>query len=249
MAFPHGAIGPARRDGRMAAMAIRLYDLAGADDRRFSPYCWRVKLALAHKGLGFETVPWRFTEKDAIAFSGQELVPVLLDGDKTVADSWRIALHLDAAYPDRPRLMDSEQARAVILAFKFWCERVIHVILLRAIVLDLFSKVHEKDKAYFRQTREKRFGKTLEEFGSDPAAAIASLRSTLEPVRLALADQPYLGGSSPSFADYILFGAFQWARLVSPKRLLEADDPVYAWRERLLDAHGAMARKAGGYPV
>lgn len=52
-------------------MAIQLYDLCGKDDRRFSPYCWRTKLALKHKGLDFETVPWRMTEKDRIAFSGQ----------------------------------------------------------------------------------------------------------------------------------------------------------------------------------
>ena len=33
-------------------MAMRLYDLAGADPNlRFSPYCWRAKFALAHKGL------------------------------------------------------------------------------------------------------------------------------------------------------------------------------------------------------
>ena len=38
-------------------MAIKLYDLAAAeDDRRFSPYCWRVKMALLHKGLDFETI-------------------------------------------------------------------------------------------------------------------------------------------------------------------------------------------------
>ena len=55
-----------------ANMAIKLYDLAGAEtDRRFSPYCWRARMALAHKGLEVETIPWRFTEKDAIAFSGQ----------------------------------------------------------------------------------------------------------------------------------------------------------------------------------
>ena len=41
-------------------MTFRLYDLAGADpDRRFSPYCWRTRLALAHKELPVETVPWR----------------------------------------------------------------------------------------------------------------------------------------------------------------------------------------------
>ena len=40
---------------------IRFFDLAGADpDIRFSPNCWRIRMALAHKGLDAETVPWRF---------------------------------------------------------------------------------------------------------------------------------------------------------------------------------------------
>jgi hypothetical protein len=44
-----------------------LYELAGADEnRRFSPYCWRIRMALAHKGLDVECIPWRFTEKDAL---------------------------------------------------------------------------------------------------------------------------------------------------------------------------------------
>jgi hypothetical protein len=31
---------------------MQLYDLAAAEpERRFSPYCWRIKMALAHKGL------------------------------------------------------------------------------------------------------------------------------------------------------------------------------------------------------
>ena len=58
-------------------MGLQLYDLAGAEpERRFSPYCWRIKLALMHKGLPFDTIPWRFTDKDVIAFSGQGRVPV-----------------------------------------------------------------------------------------------------------------------------------------------------------------------------
>ena len=49
--------------------------------------------------------------------------------------------------------------------------------------------------------------------------------------------------------DYIVFGGFQWARVVSPFKLLGEDDPVYAWRERLLDAFDGMARKSPGYAV
>ena len=61
-------------------MARELFDLAAGDDTvRFSPYCWRIRMALAHKGLDVNMVPVRFTEKDKIAFSGQKLVPVLRD--------------------------------------------------------------------------------------------------------------------------------------------------------------------------
>src|SRR4029079_10376464 len=82
------------------AMAIVMHDLAGADPaRRFSPYCWRAKLALAHKGLTVETIPWRFTETDALAFSGQARVPVIRDGHRVVFDSWSIAEYLEDTYP------------------------------------------------------------------------------------------------------------------------------------------------------
>ena len=86
-------------------MGMQLYDLAGAEsERRFSPYCWRIKLALMHKGLPFDTIPWRFIEEKAIAFSGQGRVPVLIDGDQVVLDSWTIANYLEDRHPDRPSL-------------------------------------------------------------------------------------------------------------------------------------------------
>ena len=66
--------------------------------------------------------------------------------------------------------------------------------------------------------------------------AVAGFRKSLDPLRLTLRTQPFLGGAAANYADYIVFGAFQWARVVSPFKLLDEDDPVYAWRERLLDA-------------
>src|ERR1700709_562112 len=93
-------------------MSIVLYDLAGADpDVRFSPYCWRTRFALAHKGLPVETVPWRFTDREAIAFSGQGKGPVVRDEDKVVSDSWAIAEHLEERYPT-PTLFGGATGRA-----------------------------------------------------------------------------------------------------------------------------------------
>ena len=47
-----------------------------------------------------------------------------------------------------------------------------------------------------------------------------------------------------AYADYAVFGFFMWARCTSTLELLAADDPVAGWRERLLDAHGGLARQA-----
>jgi glutathione S-transferase len=231
-------------------MAIKLYDLAAAeDDRRFSPYCWRVKMALLHKGLGFETIPWRFTEKEVIAPYQSSTVPVLVDGSNSVYDSWAIALYLDEVYPQRPALFSGTDARTLTDFFAQWTVKALHPVLMRIIVLDLFARIHDKDKAYFRESREKRYGMPLEQFGADPKGALVQFRGALDPVRPVLVQNPFLCGNGPGFADYVLFGTFQWARCVSPTRLLEPDDPVYAWRERLLRLFDGYAWKAKGYPV
>ena len=222
----------------------KLYDLAAADpNRRFSPYCWRTKLALAHKGLDFETVPWRFTEKDVIAFSGQPRVPVLVDGERTVSDSWTIANYLEDTYPG-PSLFGGEGGRSVSRFVNAWADNVLVAPIARVVLMDIYNNIHEKDRAYFRQSREQRFGKPLEEVVADREGNIKALRQALEPVRATLASQPYFGGSAPLYADYIVFGNLQWARCISSTELLAADDPIRAWRDRILDAHGGMARAA-----
>lgn len=206
-------------------------------------------MALKHKGLAFETIPWRFTEKDAIASSGSKTVPVLVDGGQAVYDSWSIAEYLEEAYPSRPALFEGGEGQALSLFFSHWTVRAVHAPLLRAILLDLFGHLHERDRAYWRESREKRFGMPLEQAGGEPKKWLAEFRGALEPLRPVLVENQFVSGKGPGFADYCLFGAFQWARSVSPLRLLEPDDPVYAWRERMLDLWDGYARQAKGYPV
>ncbi|XGV97993.1 MAG: glutathione S-transferase N-terminal domain-containing protein [Leptolyngbya sp. BL-A-14] len=231
-------------------MSITLYDLAGAEDnRRFSPPCWQVKMALKHKGLDVQTIPWRFTEKDAIAFSGQGRVPVLVDGDRTVTDSWEIIQYLEETYRDRPSLFGGAMGFSGTLFAKFWSFQAINPLLFQIILPDLFQHLHPKDKPYFRESREKMLGTTLEAAAAPTEATIAALRSALTPLREVVKQQPYLGGEQPYAADYMVFAHFQWARAVCPISLLEKDDPVYQWRDRLLDAFDGYARSSPGYPV
>jgi glutathione S-transferase len=226
----------------------RLYDLAGADpQRRFSPYCWRTKLALAHKRIEVETIPWRFTEKNVIDFSGQGRVPVLIDGDTVVFDSWTIANYLEDTYPDRPSLFGGAGGRALARFVNSWADTVQLGGMIRLVVADIHAHVDEKDKGYFRESREKRFGATLEQVMADREQRLPAFRASLDPLRLTLKSQPFLAGDAPAYADYIVFGGFQWCRCISDFKLLEPDDPVAQWRERMLQSFGGMPGRAIGY--
>jgi glutathione S-transferase len=149
-------------------VSIILYDLAGAEpDRRFCPFCWRTRMALAHKGLEIETVPRRFTEKDKLPQPNGGRVPVVVDGGQVVHDSSAIADYLETRYAERSSLFGGERGRALTRFVQNWTETV--------------------------------------------------------------------------------FGAFQWARAISDFELLAADDPVAAWRGRVLDPFSGFARTSSAY--
>ena len=228
-------------------MSLKLFELVGTDaSRPFSPYCWRTRMALAHKGLSAETIPWCFTDRQAIAPHGSEKVSVLLDGDTTVVDSWTIANYLEDSYPDRPSLFGGEGGRAVGRMLNWWGDGVIGGIF-PLIIADIPLNLKPDDAEYFRRTREARFKRPLEDIMADRDKAVEGFRKSLDPLRLTLKTQAFLGGAAPNYADYIVFGAFQWARVVSPFKLLAEDDPVYAWRVRLLAALEGLARKSPSY--
>ena len=221
--------------------------LAGIKENiRFSPYCWRIRMALAHKGLDVECIPWRFTEKDKIKFSGEKRVPVLIDGNNTVSDSWVIANYLENEYSDSPSL---KLHSGEVLFIKFWTENVLHPEILKLIVLDIHNKLGREDQLYFRKSREKQLGKSLEEVVLNRHDRLPALQKLLNPLRSTLSKQEYLSGETPGFSDYIVFGAFQWARCVSDFALLNSDDIVYEWRDKILKMHHGLALSAIAYDV
>lgn len=232
-------------------MSITLYDLSGLNGRRFSPFGWRARMSLAHKGLeaGATVELVRFSDKHKLTFSGQNLVPVLVDGETTVSDSWEIARYLEKAYPKAPSLFGGEAGEGAARLVAAYVDSQIHPLVARCVVADITKVIHADDQAYFRESREKRFGMTLEQIVANRNETKAQLKTTLYPVRTALKERAFLGGATPSYADYAVFGAFMWARGVSEFKMLEADDPVADWRERMLDLYGGMPRREPGYPV
>jgi glutathione S-transferase len=227
-------------------MALVLYDLAAADGRCFNPNCWRTALALAHKGQQWESRPTRFCDIAAIG-PGQKTVPVLADGDLLVADSWRIAEHLEGRFPAAPTLFGGDAGKRLAWFLQQWSVLSLLALVFKMIVYDIYTHLDPADQPYFRASREKRLGKTLEAAHAEREAHLIPFRTALQPLRLTLVDAPFLGGATPLYADYIVFGVFQWSRMTSPLRLLADDDPLHAWIGRCLDLHGGLARRAPAY--
>ena len=223
-------------------MARQLFELAGADPARlFSPYCWRIRMALAHKGLPFESVVWHLTQKDVLRPHRSEKVPVLVDGETSVSDSWAIANYLEDTYSDRPSLFGGAGGRAMARMLNSWSDVMVGQIA-PFILADIHAQLAPEDQDYFRYSREKATGTTLEQARTGREERVANLRRWLHPLRMTLRSQPFGGGAAPYYVDYIMFGPFQWARVTSPFELLAADDPIHAWRETMLDAFDGMAR-------
>jgi glutathione S-transferase len=222
---------------------IRLYELAGANpELRFSPFCWRVRTALAHKGLEYRAVPWSFTEKGLPG--GAVRVPVLVDDDEVVTDSTDIVFHLEDKYGNAPSLFGDEVGEAHGRFIVAWADTVLQPALLPVIAPVMPRLLKPEAQAYFRQTREKRIGSTLEQAAKLRPQYLERARGAFAPVRAVLAVQDFIGGSEPSYGDYVVFGALQWARCAGVRDLLAEDDPIHAWLEHMLDLFDGLGREA-----
>ncbi|MGD2140349.1 MAG: glutathione S-transferase C-terminal domain-containing protein, partial [Burkholderiales bacterium] len=131
------------------------------------------------------------------------------------------------------------------LLIKFWMEKSVHPLITRMGVGDFMATLVEADIPYFRESRAKRFGMPIEQYINNREQTREQFRAALEPLRSMLVEQPYIAGEAPSYADYIVFGALQWLRCGSPFPGLTRDDPVFAYRQRLLDLFDGLGRNAG----
>ncbi len=258
-------------------MTIKLYELAGQGDAKISPHCWKSVYAVFHKGLEFERIGIGFFEKGRVAFSGQDLVPVLQDGDTVVSDSWAIAEYLEEAYPERPSLFGGEIGKGETKFINDWTNTAQIFAFRRLFILDAYNIVKPEEQEHYRATREARFseeqkrlqpdvdtaefdvappvggygggyGGTLEEMQADRDTRILTARDLLEPVRAVLAVQPFLSGDAPAYADYSVLGPFIWGKSVSSFALLEPSDPIYTWRDRMYHLFDDLGHRTG-HPV
>lgn len=142
-------------------LPIKMYDLAAGDASvRFSPYCWRITYAAAHKGIPLERVPWNISDKSMLPKPNNKAVPVIIDpnnGDLVEHDSLRIAAYLEKQYPNLPSLFGNkpaasgqfqpnESAERLTHFVATWVERALIPPLGMMLVADIWNRIGDSDK-------------------------------------------------------------------------------------------------------
>ena len=129
-----------------------------------------------------------------------------------------------------------------------WCT-VLGVPLRRVIFADFPAVLDVGDRGYFRSSRERDLGVSLEAACANPAAKIAAFLQACTPLERTLTAQKFICGAAPVYADYIIFSVFQMARLGSPKEIVGPGSGIAAWRQRMIALYDNLGNRFPGYPI
>ena len=231
-------------------MSLVMYERIGADGRRPSPFSWRIRYALAHKGVPVDFHHVRFADVEIIrGLSGQHFVPIVTDDDRVIHDSWNIACYLEDRFPDGPSLFGGSGGRGLARLVNHWSDTALGTAVRRLIAADFILCLDAGDRDYYRSSREAAFGCTLEAYCADRPRWLAEFAAVTAPLERTLSEQPYVTGATPGYADYVLFSMFQYARLGSPHEFLGEGTALRRWRDGLVQAFDGLGERYPGYPA
>nr|WP_083434482.1 glutathione S-transferase N-terminal domain-containing protein [Sphingomonas sp. Y57] len=220
---------------------IALYEIGVADGSSASPFVWRIKFALARKGLAYRSKMLSLTDIPKLFGGRFPTAPIIDFGERQMNESLAIADHLDAAYPDRPAIFACAAERMMIGFFDRWLLQVILTHVLPIYMLDAHDGSSPKDRAYYRESREAFYGRALEVIVAGREARLPDLRRAFDPVRETIAGQPFIGGQEPNFADMCLLGLFIFIGTIATLPPLAGDDVLVGYVERGLAVFGLEA--------
>lgn len=228
---------------------ITFYDLALSTGATISPFVWATKYALKHKGFDLDVVPGGFTGILERTGGKTERLPAIVDDGKWVLDSWGIVEYLDETYPDRPALIPHESVAATVKALDNWFWNAAVGPWMFCFCQDYRDLSLPQDHEYVTHSREKMLGRKLEDVQAGREDRLPGVSKALEPLRAALAQHQWLGGSSANYADYRIMGGILFTASVCKTPVLAEDDPLRDWIERCLDLFDGLGRHPGLFPL
>jgi glutathione S-transferase len=189
-------------------MSLKLYHFEAC------PYCEKVRSALRRMEVRYESVEIDPADRSSVReVSGQEKVPVLVDGETVIQDSTRILRYLVKSYGGGRFLPDDSRSRALAWIIEEYVDE--------ALIPLLGSQRRGVDAK----------GAALDESGK------ALLRSELahhyEALDQLLAGDGFALGARPTLADISLFACLSRVELYSPRGIPAEYPAIRSWYARM----------------
>ena len=108
-----------------------------------------------------------------IAFSGQGLYPSLLIREKPWWARGRSQITSNRLIRSALPVFSSPGGKVFARYMEFWSDSVLMPGLMPLIIVDLFNHLHQKDRDYFRSSRERKLGMSLEQAGAHRESRLA----------------------------------------------------------------------------
>ena len=228
---------------------ITFYDLQLSTGCTISPFVWATKYALAHKGFDLDIVPGGFTGIMDRTGGKTERLPAIVDDGEWVLDSWLIAEYLDRKYPDRPTLIGDPGVKPLTQMVETWLWQQAISPWMTCFLKSYRDLSLPQDHAYVTESRERMFGRKIEDIVVGREDRIPTVPPKLELLRGVLREHKWLGGDAPNYADYRALSVFLFCASVADTPVLTDDDPLRDWIERGFDLHGGLGRHPGMHPL
>ncbi|KAF8630569.1 hypothetical protein AX17_005381 [Amanita inopinata Kibby_2008] len=232
-------------------MTIILYDFPSkVIGGPWNPNTWRTRFTLNYKGIPYRTEWIQYTEIERVCKekgippsttkadgSPSYTLPSIWDTEANVgvSDSHSIAVYLDKAFPDKPRVIPPG-TEALQTAFIQSLGSYVNAMRPFTIPATLALIDHEPSYEYFYKTRSAMFGQDLKTMGpSDAAARDDILKKTMEGLNsldqiLQKSSGPYIMDGTISFADFALGSWLKWVQLILGKDS-DAWKAIVTWNE------------------
>jgi glutathione S-transferase len=205
---------------------LLLYERAGVNGVCPSPSCWRVRIALAKKGLPHQTKQMRFVEVDELeAETGSRTVPVLMVGDKPIIGSDQIALELD-------RMVSGAKLRdPTVDALLFSVESDLSNRILPLVARDMLPKLDKSDHAYYQSSREVKLEHDFDAFEGMRGGLQLDLAFAIGRLETDLGGRKTFGANGPNWADIVIYCHLLRLSFVSPRSWPELPEALQVWWE------------------
>ncbi|KAG2178861.1 hypothetical protein INT43_001707 [Umbelopsis isabellina] len=225
---------------------ITLYDLKRTrrpeDRESWSCNTWKTRILLNIKGLDYKTNYLHFLEiSDVITKLDPDCsmptVPTITDENgKVIRDSAAIARYIEDQHPEPTVFRGGDTVHFFFdnWALKNLADPIYHIILLK-----MYSELDDEAQAYFRESREKWFKMTLEEYAGDREQHIKTVNDQLTLVAKTLNKNDYMMGDQVGYADIALASVLIMLEKVEPDVLNdcilihEGNESIASWWKRM----------------